>query len=34
MVAGKDRSISPTVTTKTSGTTRNSATGSVTSTEL
>ena len=30
----RTRSISPTVTTKTSGTTRNSATGSVVSTEL
>ncbi len=34
IVAGNERSISPTVTTNTSGTTRQSATGSVTSTEL
>ena len=34
IVAGNERSISPTVTTNTSGTTRHSATGSVTSTEL
>ena len=34
MVAGKDRSISPAVTTNTSGTVRKIATGSVVSTEL
>ena len=34
MVAGNERSISPAVTTKTSGTARKSATGSVVSTEL
>ena len=34
MVAGKDRSISPAVTTKTSGTVRKIATGSVVRTEL
>ena len=33
IVAGNERSISPTVTTNTSGTTRQSATGKVTSTE-
>jgi hypothetical protein len=33
IVAGNERSISPTVTTNTSGTTRHSATGSVTRTE-
>ena len=33
IVAGNERSISPTVTTKTSGTTRQSATGRVTRTE-
>ena len=34
IVAGNDRSISPTVTTNTRGTTRQSATGRVTRTEL
>ena len=34
MTAGKERSISPTVTTKTRGITRHKATGTVMSTEL